>query len=86
MKRLEREHITNYRWWRPNGEDIRPEHVGALDGAAMARVAEMTAKGYTSGELYEEVRVDDNDGDGVTYRGRWAVCFVETGGGTRSTE
>ena len=39
MKQLEREHITNYRWWRPNGEDIRPEHVGALDEAAMARVA-----------------------------------------------
>lgn len=86
MKQLEAGKTLYYRWWRPGGEDIRPEHVGTLEESAMSRIVEMMNMGYTSGELCDEVRVDESDGDGVTYRGWWSVSEVDTDGGTRSTE
>lgn len=87
MKRVERKQMLSYSWWRTSGEDIRPAHVGTLEEAARARINEMMAMGYQSGELCADVRIDDSDGDdGIAYRGWWSISDADTNGGTRSTE
>ena len=77
MKQLEREikatRPITYKWWKYDGE-IKDTHVEALEETAKAHIFEMTAGGYTSGQLVDNIRVDDSDGeDGVEYTGWWGV-------------
>lgn len=83
---MERSFTVTYRWWREGRKEIKPDHVGTLEEAAMARINEMTGQGYLSGELCETVRTDDSDGpDGIEYTGWWEVKYHDpNGGGTRS--
>ena len=74
MKELERKLSIRYRWWRSGGGDIRPEHVDALDERARDRIFEMAGKDFVAGELCDNIRFDDSDGDdGVEYRGYWRL-------------
>ena len=72
MEQLEREIKITYRWWRSGDNDIKPEHLEALDESAETRIAEMTKEGYTSGELNDNIYMTDNDPeDGIDYSGWW---------------
>lgn len=69
---MERKITITYRWWR-DGE-VQKEHVQALEEAARDRITEMAKEGYTSGELCENIRISDEDGDdGVEYTGWWEL-------------
>lgn len=67
-------------WW--NAEDRNAEidagHNEALKESGMERAGEMIAKGFTSGELSDWVRMHDTDPeDGIPYRGWWELKEVE---------
>lgn len=71
---VEREVRIAYRWWRPGKKLVKPEHVEALEEAAMDRIREQMAEGCTSGELNDNIRMTDDDPeDGVEYSGHWEV-------------
>ncbi len=77
MKEIVRSITIDYRWWRGQGKKIKPEHVEALDEAAMNRIAEMMNQGYVSGELNDNIHILDTDPeDGVEYSGWWEVKKV----------
>jgi len=72
VKTLEKTFTITYRWWRNSGEEVKPNHIEALEEAAMSRIQEMIAEGYNSGQLFDNILMDDNDGkDGVEYVGWW---------------
>lgn len=74
MKQLERSKLTTYRWWRSGGQDIKPEHVPALEERADERIAEMLTEGYSSGELNDNIHMTEDDPeDGIEYSGWWEV-------------
>ena len=82
MKQIERSKTITYRWWR-DGE-IKPEHIPALEERADERIVEMTAQGYTSGELNDNIRMTDDDPeDGVEYTGWWEISSPNAQGGAR---
>jgi len=68
------QHITY--WWRREvgTEEIQDNHIEALYESATARASEMIAEGFTSGELHDNVRMQEDESDeGVQYSGWWAV-------------
>ncbi len=68
----------NIEWWHGDFEQIDPRHEDALKESGTARALQQIAQGYTSGELLDDVRVDDADPeDGVHYRGWWSLTEVE---------
>jgi hypothetical protein len=69
MHQIERSKLITYRWWRDGENDIKPEHVPALEERADEQIAEMMAKGCTSGELNITIHMTD----GVEYRGWWEI-------------
>lgn len=76
MKQLDKTIVIHYRWWRDcDGDDsIKPEHVEALEERAMDRIKEMMEEGYSSGELLDNIRMSDEDGeDGIEYTGWWHI-------------
>lgn len=74
MKEIKRSQLISYRWWRGGENEIKPEHIEALEERADERIAEMMAQGYTSGELNDHIHMTDDDPeDGVEYRGWWDV-------------
>ena len=74
MKQIERSRTVAYRWWRDGENEIKPEHIEALEESAEGRIAEMTGQGYSSGELKDNIRMTDDDPeDGVEYTGWWEV-------------
>jgi hypothetical protein len=74
MKQLERKRLITYRWWRSNHKPIRPEHVEALEESANNRIAKMMETGCTSGDLNDNIHMDNKDpADGVEYTGYWEV-------------
>lgn len=65
----------NIKWW-PNqkGTDIKESHLEALEESGFNRAHEMLAEGFTSGELQDNVRMDDEDPeDGIGYSGHWEL-------------
>jgi hypothetical protein len=61
-----------YRWWRDGENEIKPEHIPALEERADEQIAEMRWQGFTSGELYDHIHMTDDDPeDGVEYTGWW---------------
>lgn len=74
MKQFECNKTITYRWWRSNKQDIKPEHVTALEESADNRIAEMMAQGYLGGELNDNIHMTDDDSeDGEEYTGWWSV-------------
>ena len=74
MKQIERSKTITYRWWRDSENEIKPEHVAALEERADERIAEMMAQGYTGGELNDNIHMTEDDPeDGVEYKGWWEV-------------
>ena len=72
IKTIERKITITYNWYRGDKKPIKPEHIPALEERAMDRIKEMMAQGYISGELHDDVRMDDEDGDdGIEYSGWW---------------
>jgi hypothetical protein len=78
MKQLEKKLYITYRWWRPNEEEIKPEHVEALEESAMERINDQMSEGMSSGELHDNILMNDDDGDdGITYQGWWDLTVEE---------
>jgi len=74
MKEMKRSKVITYRWWRSNKQEIKPEHVEALEETADARITEMMKDGFTSGELNDNIHMTDDDPeDGIEYTGYWEV-------------
>lgn len=77
MQQIERSRTITYRWWRGDDKEIREEHVSLLEEGADNRIHEMIAKGYTCGELNDNIYIDDDDPkDGVEYRGWWKMSLI----------
>jgi len=69
---LVRTQRDNYRRWREDDENVVPEHVPALLETAKEQIAAMRAKGFTSGQILDNIRMTDADPeDGAVYRGWW---------------
>ena len=78
MKTLERKIAINFHWERPDGADIPEGHIEALDESAWERIVEMAADGFSSGELFDHIRVTDKDPEkGVRYRGWWNLVGAQ---------
>ena len=64
-----------YNWWHDDhdlGGPIDEKHAEVLEETAMERIHEMMGKGFTSGELNDNIRMHDSDPeDGISYRGWW---------------
>lgn len=74
MKEMKRSKVITYRWWRSNKQEIKPEHVEALEETADASITEMMKDGFTSGELNDNIHMTDDDPeDGIEYTGYWEV-------------
>jgi hypothetical protein len=72
MKQIERSLVITYRWWRDDGQDVKPDHVTALEESADSRIAMMMSEGYLAGELTVSIcMTDDDPDDGVEYSGWW---------------
>ena len=72
---MKRTIVTTIKYcWSPvdGGGECKPEHVEALEETAENRISEMSAEGYTSGELWDNIHMTDDDPeDGIEYRGWW---------------
>jgi len=78
MTELVRTQRDSYRWWREDNENAVPEHVPALHETAKEQIAAMRAKGFTSGQILDNIRMTDADPeDGVAYRGWWEALDGE---------
>lgn len=75
---MKREVTISYNWERVDGDKIKLRHQEALEESAMERITHMMSEGYSSGELCDNVRMDDEDGDGVEYRGWWSITTKNT--------
>lgn len=62
------EFTISFRWWLDGDRQINPDHVEDLQENAIARIAEMTGNGYTSGELCA-----DFEANAINYRGYWEI-------------
>ena len=76
---MKREIIISYNWSADDNRIIKFDHQEALEESAMNRIIEMMKEGYTSGELIDNISMDDEDGeDGVDYSGWWSVTTKNT--------
>lgn len=67
-----------FHWWRLSGEtesgtdEVLERHKGALEETAIRTIAEQALQGCVEGEMHDDIRLIDDDGDaGVSYRGYW---------------
>ena len=73
---MEKEITISFNWYSNDNRDaeIKKNHQEALEESAMERIGAMMKEGYVEGELHDNVRMDDEDGeDGVSYQGWWSV-------------
>lgn len=69
-RQIERRTIVTCRWWRDSENEIKPDHIPALEEQAEEHIFMMTKHGFTSGELNDEILMSDDDPeDGVAYFG-----------------
>lgn len=68
-----------FNWWNEaTNEESIAEHHEALEESAWARIGEMMDDGYTSGELVDNVRMPEADGEGgVSYRVSWSAESID---------
>lgn len=61
-------------WWTAGSNKEPPQKFAeALKEAGFERAVAMMKEGFTGGELFDCVRLDDEDGDGVEFRGWWSI-------------
>jgi hypothetical protein len=76
---IEREIKISYRWWKNINSDtesveINSKHIEALEESAMDRITHMMSNGYTSGELVDNICMNEDDPEtGIDYSGWWEV-------------
>ena len=59
---------------KPDKTDIKPEHIEALQETADDQIAVMMAKGFTSGDLHDNIHMTDDDPEGgIDYSGWWDI-------------
>ena len=75
MKLLKKRQEIEFRWWRNDKKAIIEEHIEELKDCANERIQEMTAQGYTSGDLLETLYIPK--GKGVDYSGCWDVTELD---------
>ena len=75
---MKRKITITYRWWRENTAIKKPidkDHIDALKETAWDHIISMMAEGYTSGELHDNIFMQDTDiengEEGITYKGWW---------------
>jgi hypothetical protein len=72
MQQIECSRLIVYRWWRDSENEIKPEHIPALEECAEERIDEMMGQGFTSGDMHDNIHMTDNDPeDGIEYTGWW---------------
>lgn len=54
------------KWWNNSLKEIPSEHISDLEDDANYIIGTIISKGYTSGELYTEVK-------GIYYKGFWEL-------------
>ena len=71
---MKRKIVITYEWWRGIHEGVKPSHVEALEESATAHINTMLAEEFTSGELIDNINMDDDDPkDGEEYLGWWSA-------------
>jgi glucose-6-phosphate dehydrogenase assembly protein OpcA len=71
---MEKKITITYSWWNAERTPIPNNVQEALEETAMDRIANQMNEGYTSGELNDNVKMNDNDPkDGVEYQGFWGM-------------
>jgi len=74
---MKTELVLNYEWWNLDG-DIKDTHKEALKEDALERICPMIQEGFSSGELFSNVRIDETDGeDGISYEGSWSLIIKD---------
>ena len=65
---IERRITQTYRWWteHKNAGMLLEKYDEELSSSAVERMSEMTAQGYTSGELIAEI-------NGISFSGWWEI-------------
>ncbi len=67
-----------YSWWKSeNRSEPCDEHREALRESAQERITEQIQEGFASGQLLEDIRLTDADGEGVAYNGWWDMTTKE---------
>ena len=71
---MKRTITLNYEWRRSANEQIRPEHIEALEETAEDIIFARLSEGYREGTLIDYIRIDESDGDdGVEYNGWFTI-------------
>jgi len=74
MKTLEKTITIKFSWWRNSDEHIKEKHIEALEESAINRIKKLMEEGYISGQLSDNISIDDEDGEnGVEYVGWWQL-------------
>jgi len=61
-----------------DNREIKQSHLDALKESAMERITECLKEGYVSGELIDNIHMDDEDGeDGIEYSGWWMIKTID---------
>lgn len=71
---MEKKITITFSWWNETHDAgvIHERHLEALEESAIERIQKMWNEGYTSGDLHDNVRMTDDDGeDGIEYSGWW---------------
>lgn len=65
--------------WNTDGMTLPEGHEDALVESGAQRALSMINEGYTSGELTDNITMNDTDPeDGVNYRGWWSLSVTRT--------
>ena len=70
---IERKISITYRWWNNSIDKIDAEHIKALEESAQDRISYMMVNGFVSGELHDNISVNNDTEDGIEYSGYWEI-------------
>jgi hypothetical protein len=79
---IKKEVTISFEWWTDDhgwtddhdNEEIKQNHAEALEETAMEKIISMMKEGFTSGELEDNINMDDDDPEeGVGYSGWWSL-------------
>lgn len=79
MSQIQRTIIITYRWWNDDLKTpISRGHGEALEETAMELIGAYLKDGITDGELNDNIRMYDKDGDeGIPYKGRFEMTTIK---------
>lgn len=73
-KKLTKQIVLEYKWWRTNKTDIIPAHASALETCAVNHICCAVPQGRVVGALHNTLCLEDTDPDGgVEYSGWWTM-------------